>query len=260
LKPSKRLIVNADDFGFTHDVNRGIIDAHRHGVLTATTLMANGAAFQDAVRLAAETPSLDVGAHLTLVGGPGQPASVGALLSALALGRVRPYEEFTAQLSRLLEAGLRLTHLDTHKHTHLWPPVLDALLRAAEQFRISWIRAPLDHPAACASWKGRLAALAAPGLRRKIAARGLRTTEHFAGFAMTGKFGAAELAGLVGRLSAGVTEFMCHPGYCTSELRAARTRLKESRERELEALTSPQVREALTRAGVELVNYRMLGT
>jgi len=260
LNLSKRLIVNADDFGFTQDVNRGILDAHRHGILTATTLMANGAAFDDAVRLALETPSLDVGAHLTLVGGAGQPESVPALLAQLAQGHIRPYEEFAAQLSRILAAGIVPSHLDTHKHTHLWPPVLDAVVRVASQFRVPWVRAPFDHPAAAAGCKARLLALAAPRFRRKLAARGLRTTEHFAGFGMTGKFGAAELAELARRLSAGVTEFMCHPGYCTSELRAARTRLKESRERELEALTSPQVREALLRAGVELVNYRMLGT
>lgn len=258
MSATKRLIVNADDFGFTRDVNRGIVEAHRAGILTATTMMANGAAFDDAVRLARETPSLDVGAHLTLVGGPEQPPTVAALLAALARGRICPYDEFAAQLRRIVDAGLAPTHLDTHKHTHLLPGVLDAVLRVANEFAVRWVRAPFDHPAAGTSLKARSIALLAPRFRRKLAARGCHATDQFAGFDMTGRFGSEELAALIGRLPTGVTEFMCHPGHCTGELRAARTRLKESRERELKALVAPEVRESLARANVELIGYRAL--
>lgn len=91
-----------------------------------------------------------------------------------------------------------------------------------------------------------------------LARRGCRSTDHFAGFRMTGRFRTPELAGLIGQLPPGSTEFMCHPGHCTDELRAARTRLKQSRETELEALTAPEIRRALERAGVELASYREL--
>lgn len=258
MSAPRRLIVNADDFGFTRDVNRGIMEAHRAGILTATTLMANGAAFEDAVNLARRTPSLDVGAHLTLVGGPGQPRTVTALLAAMARGRVRAYDEFAAQISRIVDAGIAPTHLDTHKHTHLLPNVLDGVLRVANEFRVRWVRAPFDHPVAGGSWKARSIALLAPRFRRKLAASGCRATDQFAGFDMTGRFGAADLAALIERLPGGVTEFMCHPGYCTDELRAAPTRLKESRERELKALMSSEVRESLARANIELIGYRAL--
>jgi chitin disaccharide deacetylase len=258
LSAAKRLIVNADDFGFTRDVNRGIIEAHRAGILTATTLMANGAAFEDAVKLARETPSLDVGAHLTLVGGPGQPPTVTALLAAMARGRVRVYDEFAAQVSRIMDAGIAPTHLDTHKHTHVLPNVLNGVLRVAHEFQVPWVRAPFDQRAAGRSWKARSIALLEARFRRQLAASGCRATDQFAGFDMTGRFGAADLAALVARLPDGVTEFMCHPGYCTGELHAARTRLKESRERELQALTSSEVRESLARSGVELIGYRAL--
>ena len=85
-------MVNADDFGFTRDVNQGIIEAHQRGILTATTLMATGDAFEDAVRLARENPTLDIGAHLVLVGGGAAlaasqrplPTSAGRLLAAMA--------------------------------------------------------------------------------------------------------------------------------------------------------------------------------
>ena len=140
----KRLVVNADDFGFTPDVNEGIVEAHRHGILTATTLMANGDAFDDAVKLAAEVPTLDVGCHLVLVGGrsllPGRqplPASVPGLLAAIVSRRIRLREELTAQMRKILDAGIAPTHIDTHKHTHLAPPVLDAVARFAEEFGVA---------------------------------------------------------------------------------------------------------------------------
>ena len=87
---------------------------------------------------------------------------------------------------------------------------------------------------------------------------GCRTTDHFAGFRLTGRLDTRELAALIRRLPEGSTELMCHPGHCTAELLAARTRLKASRERELEALLAPEVREAIAHAGVRLVSYREL--
>ncbi len=262
----KRLIVNADDFGFTTDVNRGIVDAHTRGILTATTLMANGPAFDDAVRLARAVPSLDIGCHLVLVGGPGLPRTIPRLLSALALRRIRPYEEFAAQIRRILDAGIAPSHLDTHKHTHLAPAVLDAIARAAEDFRIPWVRRPFDFP--LTGLRGgvpRLKRLTSDSLQllrrrfhRVLARHHCRTTDHFAGFQITGRFRVAELGELIRALPGGLTEFMCHPGYCTAELRAAPTRLKESREQELEALTAPETKTALSEAGVELTNYRNL--
>lgn len=265
------LVVNADDFGFTRDVNQGIIEAHTRGILTATTLMANGSAFDDAVRLAREHPSLDVGCHLVLVQGeslarPGQtlPGSVPELLRALTLGRLNAYDELKAQIERILDAGLTPLHLDSHKHTHLWPPVLDAVARLSAEFGIPWVRRPFDLPLVAGEvpWSKRAISAAVGSLRvqfhRKLARHACRTTDHFAGFQITGRFRAAELASLLRDLPAGSTEFMCHPGRCTGELLAAKTRLKQSREEELGALIAPQVRAALDEGGIRLVRYRDL--
>src|SRR3954447_14640270 len=122
----RRLIVNADDFGFTRDVNEGIVEAHSHGILTATTLMANGEAFEHAVALSRETPTLDVGCHLVFVQGqsvaePGRelPQTVTELARTLLRGQLNVYEEARAQLSRIIAAGITPSHIDTHKHTHL---------------------------------------------------------------------------------------------------------------------------------------------
>ena len=263
------LIVNADDFGFTRDVNAGIVEAYRRGILRATSLMANSDAFDDAVKLAEENPGLDVGCHLALVQGSSAlpphaalPASLGELVRALALGRLPVYDELAAQVRRIVSAGLRPSHLDTHKHTHLLPPVLNAVARVAKEFGIPWVRRPFDLPATAgtAPWLTRLSSRGLGALRGRFHAvlsrHGCRTTDYFAGFQLTGRFRAAELVKLVRALPPGITEFMCHPGRCTGELRAARTRLKESREAELEALIAAETLAAVRQAGVELRPFR----
>ena len=272
LVASKRLVVNADDFGFTADVNQGILEAHRSGILTSATLMANGAAFDDAVRIARENPSLDVGCHLVLVGGrsllDGQPlpAAVPDLLKALLRGSIRVYDELAAQVRRIRESGVRPSHLDTHKHTHLAPPVLRAVARIAAESGIRWVRRPFDLPMR-APYFGVPPRVRATNFalrllkgytRRMLKARGCRSTDHFAGFQITGRYGAADLARLIRSLPDGLTEFMCHPGVCGEELRNAPTRLRESRQLELAALTDPGVRQAVRDAGVQLVSFRDL--
>lgn len=256
----KKLVVNADDFGFTRDVNAGIVEAHRDGILTATTLMATGDAFEDAVRLAKETPSLDIGCHLVLVGAPGFPQTIPKLVQALALGRIQIYDELVKQVRRIVDAGLSPTHLDTHKHTHLLPPVLEAVARISEEFRIPWVRRPFDFPLqpGGVGWTNKLMHLMNGRFHDALAHHHCRSTDWFAGFRLTGRYRGGDLAELIRALPEGVTEFMCHPGRCGDDLRSARTRLKESREVELRALTSPEVRVALADAGVTLATFREL--
>jgi len=186
-------------------------------------------------------------------------------MQAIALGRIRIYEELAGQVRKVLAAGVRPTHLDTHKHTHLLPPVLEAVARIAAEFQIPWIRRPFDLPlhGGGVPWTTRVVSqsfgFARRSFHRLLTRHGCRATDHFAGFQMTGRYDAAELAALIRGLPEGVTEFMCHPGFCTPELQAARTRLKESRQRELDALTSPEVRAALQEAQVRLSGYREIG-
>lgn len=257
----KYLITNADDFGYTRDVNEGIVHAHRQGILTATTLMATGREFDHAVRLARENPALDVGVHLVLVGSDGYPPTVARLIAAIARGRIQIYDELVAQVRKVLDAGLQPSHLDTHKHTHLLPPVLDAVARIASEYQIPWVRRPFDYPLHSGGvplarrMVSRGLRFARARFHRVLSRSGCRTTDHFAGFQITGRYDAAELADLIRELPQGVTEFMCHPGFCTAELQASRTRLKESRRRELDALTSPEVRAALEESGVTLTRY-----
>ena len=262
-------MVNADDFGFTPDVNQGIVEAHRQGILTATTMMANGEAFDDALRLARQTPTLDIGCHLVLVGGSSlvtgkpYPRNVAQLLWALARRELNPYQEMAAQVRRIREAGLEASHLDTHKHTHLAPPVLDALVRISQEFGIRWVRRPFDYPSsglngivpAATAATSRAMGLLRGRFQRVLARQGCRSTDHFAGFQITGHYRTAELVKLLESLPEGSTELMCHPGHCGPALRAAPTRLKESRERELAAMVSPEARSTVERMGIRLARY-----
>ena len=277
-----RLIVNADDFGLTAGVNRAIVELHRAGVLTSTTLMANAGATREAIQLALATPTLGVGCHVVLVDGepvldPEQVPSLidkstgrfyptlGKLLPRLYAGQIRAAEieaEAAAQIIKLKTHGLALTHIDTHKHTHMFPPVLKAVLRAAKAAGIRAVRNPFE-PA----WSTRAAQGAglvrsaqvfvlrrfAPAFRRITAAQGLATTDGAVAVAATGVLNAAAVQSLVATLPAGNWELVTHPGYNDADLARVRTRLRESRAIEREALL------ALKGAkGVELISFAAL--
>lgn len=262
----KRLVVNADDFGFTADVNEGILRSYLEGIVRSSSLMANGAAFEQAVRIARRHPGLGVGCHLVLVQGesvarPGRrlPCTVSGFLAAFP-SRASMVGEFRAQIEELLRHDVVPTHLDTHKHLHILPPVLDAVTHVADEYSIGWIREPFD--AAFGLQPGARAALAVTtGLFRipfdeRIRQARCRTSDYFAGFSTTGSLTAGWLCRLLSALPDGLGEFVCHPGHCGPELMRAETRLKESREAEMSALCSAQVKQAAGDLGIELVSYR----
>jgi chitin disaccharide deacetylase len=271
----KTLIVNADDFGFTPDVNAGIVHACREGILRATTLMANGKAFEDAVRLASQTPALEVGCHFVLAGdgnflaAPGTPVprSVAALAAAVYQRRIDLEAELTAQLRRITNAGINPLHLDTHKHTHLLPPVLRSIAAVAHNFGVRFLRRPFDLPMGMVGiraipFKRRPTALGMQLLRghfaRVLSANGYAATDYFAGFQITGTYRTDDLVNLLRHLPEGSTELMTHPGFLGDDLKQARTRLKETRLRELEALTAPAVLRTIKEEGIRVSGYRQL--
>lgn len=214
--------------------------------------MANGDAFDDAVKLAAQTPTLDIGCHLVLVqgrsllSGKELPATPVRLLCALAAGEIEPYRELRAQIEKISAAGITPSHLDTHKHTHLVPSVFGAVVRLAREFQIPFVRlliGPLDSLA-----------------RAYARPRGVQTTDHFTGFRLTGKLNESSFLRALQSLPEGTTEFMCHPGFLMEDLQGAPTRLKHERVSELEALISPHARDVLNAAKVELTSFRDLAS
>ncbi len=260
-----RLIVNADDFGLTAGVNRAVMELHAAGVLTSTTLMALAGATRDAVEKAQTTPSLGVGCHVVLVDGesvlpPRKIPSLidnktgrllptlGAFLARLGTGRMRTEEieaEAKAQIELLQSRGVRLTHVDTHKHTHMFPRVLGAVLRAAESCGIRAIRNPFEPAWAVEATQGaawmRVAQVSLlrtlePRCRRLIAEAEFATTDGTIAVVGTGTLNAATVRALVRHAPPGIWELVTHPGYNDSDLDRVRTRLRTSRDTEREAL------------------------
>ncbi len=286
----KQLILNADDFGMTHGVNEGIIRAHREGILTSTTLMANGEAFDDAVERAHGNKELGVGGHLVLVGGkciaPKDsvaslvdadgvlPDSLALFVARLSSGMIRVEEiesELRAQIAKIRAAGIEPTHLDTHKHTHAHPRVMEALGKVARECGITRVRKPIENlrdswETSRAGRQGVSMQILAAGAVRAIAPQftaiakkyALLSPDHFLGLAMTGQLSPTVLRGLIGTLAAGITEIMLHPGVCDADLARSGSRLQKQREDELQGLLDPAVRSAVTERGIRLISYREL--
>lgn len=283
----KKLIVNADDFGLTAGVNRAIIEAHTRGMVTSATLMANMPAFAAAAALAREHPSLGVGLHFNITQGRpvADPSRVSSLLDErgefpesgaafarrLIAGRLRIEEvviELRAQIEKALDAGLRLTHVDSHKHTHAIPQVYEAIITVIREYGVNAARLPREEwrfDRAAKSFKliaQSVGAFGAAQLCRISEARlkrlDVRTPDFFFGVTRTGFWTKDWLIGLIERLPAGSSELMCHPGYNDDDLRGAKTRLRASRENELRLLTDPDVIAKLEERGVMLINFASL--
>jgi chitin disaccharide deacetylase len=285
----RRLIVNADDFGFTSGVNRGIIEAHTHGIVTSSTLMASGQAFDHAVRLAKTVPDLSVGCHVVLIDGKPviDPTLLPSITSADSGGRFRDgmksfalraftgrlnsreiETEVSAQIQKLQSAGVNVSHADTHKHTHLFPAVLRPLLRAALACGVHAIRNPFGPSKPLKS--GEL--LARPSLwtrytevrvLRTLAAKfrnaakreGFATPDGTFGIVVTGALDEKLFRAIAAIIPEGTWEFVCHPGYNDDDLESANTRLRKSRETELQVLTLPETRQLLLEQGIDLISY-----
>jgi hopanoid biosynthesis associated protein HpnK len=277
-----QLIVNADDFGLTHGVNRAIAELHRAGVLTSTTLMAHAKATLEAIEIARTTPTLGVGCHVVLVDGdPVLPAkeipslvdrrtgrfqpTLGAFLRRLALGRIDPVEieaEAAAQIALIQAHGIQLTHIDTHKHTHKFPAALRPLLSAAHAAGLSAVRNPFE-PA----WSVRATSRAPllrrgqvvmlrrlqPAFRRIVAEAGFTTTDGAIGVLATGTLDLSTLTSLLQHLPPGTWELVAHPAYNDADLANAGTRLLSSRQLELAIL--PALRQF---PGIQLTSFAAL--
>ena len=286
-----RLILNADDFGLTRGVNRAISELHAAGALTSATLMASGPAFDDAISAVRSHPTLGVGCHVVLTDGTpiSPPQTIPTLLGPdgknfrprlshftrdLLLGRIDEADiarEAAAQIQKLQHHGITVTHLDTHKHTHIFPQVARPLLIVAEHMGIPAIRNPFEQP-----WS--LALGCSPVLRRiqlrvihhlrprflalpQIQSGRILTTNGTLGISATGDLNTTTLAAILKAMPDGLWELVCHPGYNDSDLDDIITRLRSTREVELSALldafaNSPQ--QLPNRPAFQLINYRDL--
>jgi hopanoid biosynthesis associated protein HpnK len=279
----RQLVVNADDFGISRGVNRGIVEAHRSGLVTSASLMANLPSAEDALTRAAICPDLGLGLHLTLtagrplsppervptlVDGEGRLLLLGTLLARLTLGRVRGDDlrrELTAQVEWALKRGVRPDHLDSHHHVHVHPRVAPIVIALAREHGVSWVRSAAEGGVAASiaarSAKDAARTLAASTLgvygRALFRRAGLRTPRHFRGIGLGMGFGEAGLLATLEALPPGLTELMAHPGHPDEEL-ARLTTFADGRDRELAALTSAAARDAVRRRRIRLTSFSWL--
>jgi hopanoid biosynthesis associated protein HpnK len=291
----KNLIVNADDLGWTEGVNRGIAEAHRNGIVTSASLLANGGAFASAVDMARSTPGLGVGVHLNL--SDGAPVAARELLTSLVndggefeggpenlLLRIargglplREVEmEWEAQIEKVRDAGIQPTHLDGHKHVHMLPGLFETALRLAKRYGIGAIRVAHEASSLRAALSTGEELHTAAVLKQGVQARGLKflardareqaeragisTADYFCGIAQTGEMTKQGVAQLVRSLPEGTTELMCHPGYADEELQTTATRLQSSRQTELAILTDLGIRNLVASQGIRLIDYGLVAS
>jgi len=281
----KRIIINADDFGLSRSVNEGIIKAHRDGVLTSATLMANTPGFDQAVALAKENPRLGVGLHLNIVRGRpvSRPDMVSSLLEAdgrfpgrasvvmrrLFLGRMNKAEferELRAQVEKALAAGVRLSHFDSEKNLHVLPPFLKLALKLGRDYGINKVRFVREFRFSSApgqSLKGAFLSLSCAGMKGRLRRAGLVITDRFYGISYSGRLTAAAIDRILSREEDGSAEIMVHPGFVDQglldlEATVGPYYINKYREAELAALLDGRLKETVRRRGIRLITFHEL--
>ena len=286
----KNLIVNADDLGWTPGVNRGIVEAFRNGIVTSTSLLANGAAFADGVEMARAAGGLGVGVHLNLTDGApvtgresvtsllnkqgefaGGPESLLLRRASRGLLLKEVEREWNAQIQKVRDAGIEPTHLDGHKHVHMLPGLFEIALRLAKRHGIGAIRVSLEASSLRAALSSGANRRAGVVMKQGVQARGLKllardareqaeragiaAADYFCGIAQTGELTREGVTKFLKSLPEGTTELMCHPGYADTALQNTATRLQDSRQTELEILTDTAIRNLVASQGIRLIDY-----
>lgn len=276
------VILHADDFGFSPAVSAGIVRAAREGVLTSTSMATNMSHATAAAAMLADLPQLGVGIHLNVSQGPAlseagrrELAGPDGVMARSAMGVIvdvcrRPTllgaieAEFDAQVRWALDRGVRPTHLDSHRHSHGFPPVFDRAVRVARRYGIACVRRLREAlpgrgwPVAPAKQRRTSAVLTCLGAVAAVGWPALHATTGTWGVAHTGYIDAEWLSLAARRLPVGVTEIMTHPGEADERASGA-GRLHASRPVELAALCAPRVRGILDRHGIQRIHYGHLG-
>lgn len=280
----RQLIVNGDDYGLDESINGGIIRAFSEGILTSTTVLANGDAFLSGISALKSNPKLGVGVHLTLVNGrPLSPLSqvtslvnqtgnfpvdyqeffIRFLQGKVRLGEIK--QEWAKQISQVKAQGLEITHLDSHQHLHVFPRIIDIAIELAGDFGINKIRLPGEAifflGGGCPAWKrvvsrNLLTSITALA-RRKVLKQKILTPKHFYGMLWGGNQREDKLMSILKQLPEGISEIMTHPGLNNFTL-GRRFLWNYCWEEEVKALSSPRIKEILQEKGIRLISYREL--
>jgi len=274
-----RLIVHGDDFGISRAVNAGILTAHREGILTSASIMAAGPAFEHAIEIAHSAPTLDIGVHLTLVEEMPvlESRSIPTLIEEngclhknartftkrYMMHRIRISEirdELDAQIKKVANCGVKISHLDSHQHLHMLPQILRVVVDLANQYRIPAIRFPYEairrYMLSDLSEISRLLELAMLNCFCLLSRNTIkRRTDRFVGFFFSGRLNRVNLLQVLASLPEhGTCELMCHPGLDDPDNHYSHWGYHFSDE--LNALLDPKICRYLERDEIELVSYR----
>lgn len=278
-----KLIVNADDFGLHSAVNAAVIDGHRTGIITSTSLLAGGEAFTEAVSMAKNNPKLGIGIHIALVGGLKpvcKPSEVPSLLTSKGVfpetyidfmkrvytGKINYSElrnEIHAQIERIMESGVHVNHIDGHQHMHVLPTVLPIIIEQAKQHGINAIRIPDESYLFVNNMYSPVRLLGKMGLstvaakaRPTIRDNGMYSTQYFWGMINGGQINQKTLMGILKYVSkkSGTHELMIHPGLNNTIL-GNLYKWGYHWEDELQAISSNHTHLYIRQNNIELINY-----
>ena len=276
----KKLIINADDLGLTSGVNRGILRAFQDGVVTSASLLVTGSAFEDAVALARLNPELEVGLHLalveeqavlgrealpTLVDETGRlPRTGGEFFRRAFRKRINWDEverEIAAQIARFQKTGLRFSHLNSHQHLHMVPPVFQIVRRLTRGMDNVWIRNPAGpwRKAPCVRmgrWLQQLGLNLTCFSARRLHGPPLpQMPDGMYGFEVSGRLTRSALEQILRKIPDGLYELICHPGEDDAETRTRYSHWDYRWAEELEALTARETRVVIQEQGIVLTSF-----
>lgn len=278
-----KLIVNADDFGIHTSVNKGIVKGHCEGIITSTSLLANGSEFESAVDLGFTYPNLGIGIHTCLVGGLPPVCNPDEVSSLLTSEGVLPttyldfikrcmmrtirydelYKELAAQFKKIIDTGLTITHVDGHQHMHILPQVLPIVVDLIKQYGIKKIRIPREYKTFVNGVYNPIRFLGKVGLstvadmaKRTVAQEDIKSPDYFWGMINGGQLIEPALAAILSSISkkAGVHEIMTHPGLSDNVLNQAFD-WHYHWEEELRSMMSISIGEYIRRHNIALINY-----
>lgn len=279
-----RVIINADDFGIHALVNSAVVKAYGQGMLKSTSLLAAGPAFDEAVSLARQCPGLGIGIHLCLVGSlpsvlgahrvPSlvgkdglMPESYGQVMKKIYAGKIdfgEVYDELDAQMAKILATGLSVTHVDSHQHLHMLPPIWKIVQALMKKYNLHRLRIPREAYTFKALSANPVRVMGRNGLsylanKAMADVRRLQftTSDFFWGMVDGGNMNEANLARILRRLPFGVHEIMMHPGEDTAALGNVFS-WGYHWEDEFQALSSGHIRELAEKKQIEFINYGSL--
>ena len=276
----KKLIINADDFGLTNGINKGVILAHKKGILTSATLIPNMPAFKEAIILAKENKTLGIGIHLNIIRGKpvSDPQKVETLLNNKGnfltiypflkkfISRkinIKEIEyEFSAQIEKVLKEGIEITHFDSEKHIHSLPAIMRIVIKLAKKYEIPRIRFINEF---CLSFdiralKAGIISYLNKKMKKEILKAGILIPDKFYGICESGKMNVKKFKKILSNISPGITEIMTHPGIIDADYKKIEQEygyyyLGKEREEELKALTSTDLKNIIEKENIQLINY-----